>query len=194
MAWVARMAKAPLLPVACWLVGLAVFAMLAIDGLFAGPYPVFVIARVTAYVTAATVAAVTVAVAAMFGLACGAMLTWLGESPDPRQMVLATSRSFWCLAAYVWFGVALLVVDPPAALTVFDMADPDILGRRVNDTAAFAWMAQLRHLALAGFLVMMTWLLACRTKTVNAVLSVTFGTAALAAGMMALGLLAGPAS
>ncbi|MDE0040095.1 MAG: hypothetical protein OXU77_21435 [Gammaproteobacteria bacterium] len=190
--WLERLAKLALLPVLVWFAGLAAFAVIGIDGLFAGPNPVFVIARVTAYVTVVMVAAVTTAFVAAFGLACGAMLNWLGESLDPRQIVATMSRSFWCLAAYVWLGVASLILDPPVALTVFEMSEPDALEVRVAETTAFAWMGRLRYLALIGFLATSFWLLARRTRPLNALLAVSFGVAALAAVLTGLGLLSGP--
>lgn len=192
--WLERLAKLAMLPVLVWFAGLAAFALIGIDGLLAGPNPVFVIARVTAYVTVVMVAAVTTAFAAAFGLACGAMLNWLGESLDPRQIVTATSRSFWCLAAYVWLGVVSLMLDPPVALTAQEMSEPDALQARVGETAAFAWMGRFRYLALIAFLATVFWLLARRTKPLNALLAVAFGAAALAAALTGLGLLSGDTS
>ena len=192
MNWVARMANAAFLPVAVWLLGIGLFATLGIDGLLAGASPVFAIARATAYVTAAVVVAVTLAFAVMFGLACGAMLTWLGESVKPGLIVDCVSRSFWFVAGYVWIGVVLLILDPPVGLTVHEVAKADVFEARVRDTAAFAWMGRLRYLALGGFLAMALWLLARRTRPVNAALAVAFGVAALAAVGTALGLLAVP--
>ena len=194
MIGLARLAGAALLPVMVWLGGLVVFAMLGVGGLFAGPNPVYVIARVTAYVTVFTVAAVTLAIVAMFGLACGAMLTWLGENTSPRRIANAMGRSFWCLAAYVWLGVALLVAEPPVALTVFEMAEPDTLEERLMGTSAFEWMARLRYGALVGFLGVAAWSLTRSARPLNAILSIAFGAAALSAGIGALGLLAGPSS
>ena len=186
-----RLVKTPLLPVGFWLAGLAAFTVLAIDNLFIGPNPVFVVARVTAYVTVGTLAAVTVAFVAVLALACGAMLTWLGETPNPRLIVVAMCRSYWWVGSYVWLGVALLAIEPPVALTALEMAEPNALEARIGDTAAFVWMARLRYVALAGFLVTAAWLLARESKPLNAVLSVAFGAAALAALTAALGLLAG---
>ena len=188
----ARLAKAWFLPVAVWLAGLVAFAVLGIDGLFAGPNPVFVIARVTAYATAVMVVAVTAAFVAMFGLAAAAMLVWLGGSPTPGLIVTTMSRSFWWVAVYVWLGVVLLIVDPPVALTVFELSDRNALENRVRNTTAFAWMGRLRYLALIGFLVTSLWLLARHARPVNALLAVAFGVAAMAALLTALGLLAGP--
>ena len=190
--WMERLAKLALLPVLVWVAGLATFALLGIDGLFAGPNPVFVVARVTAYVSVVMVAAVTTAFVAAFGLACGAMLSWLGESLDPRQIVTTMSRSFWFLAAYVWLGVASLILDPPVALTVFEMSDLDALEARVGETTAFAWMGRFRYLPLIGFLAVAFWLLARRARPLNALLAVLFGAAALAAVLTGLGLLSGP--
>ena len=187
---VGRTANTAFLPIAVWLVGIALFTMLGIDGLFAGTSPVFVVARVTAYATAAVMAAVTIALVVMFGLACGAMLAWLGESAKPGLIVDSMSRSFWFVAGYVWCGVVLLIVDPPVALTVFEMAESDLLEARVRDTTAFAWMGRLRYLALGCFLAMAVWLLARHAKLVNAALAVAFGVAALAAVAAILGLLA----
>ena len=194
MNWVSRLANTAILPVTVWLAGVGLFTVLGIDGLFDGANPVFVIARVTAYVTAAVVVAVTMAFAAMFGLACGAMLAWLGESARAGLIVDTMSRSFWFVAGYVWFGVILLVLDPPAGLTAIELANPVALEARITDTSAFVWMGRLRYLALAGFLATTVWLLARRTKPVSAALSVAFAVAALAAAVSALGLLAGPDS
>ena len=192
MKWLSRWARLAWVPVLVWVAGLAAFALVGIDGLFAGPNPVFVIARVTAYVTVVMVAAITTAFVGAFGLACGAMLNWLGESLDPRQIVAAMSRSFWSLAAYVWLGAVSLILDPPVALTVFEMSEPDALEARFMETTAFAWMGRLRYLALIGFLVTAFWLLAQRTRPWNALLAVSFGVAALAAVLTGLGLLSGP--
>ena len=189
---IARLAKAPPVPVVAWLAGLAAFAVLGINALAAGPNPVFAIARVTAYVAVAMVAALTAAFVALFALACAAMLAWLGESINTRLIVTAMSRSFWWIAAYVWLGVVLLIVDPPVALTIPEIIQDDAWTTRVGDTTAFAWMGRLRHLALAGFLVMCAGLLARRTKPLNAVLAVAFGATAIAALTAVLGLLTGP--
>lgn len=194
MKWLKRLAGLAWLPVLCWIVGLGAFAVLGIDELFAGPNPVFVVARVTAYVAVVMAAAATTAFVALFALACGSMLTWLGESLDPRLIVATMGRSFWCLAAYVWVGVASLILDPPVALTVFEMSAPDALEARIGATTAFAWMDRLRYVALIGFLATAVWLLAQRTRPLNALLAVAFGTAALAALLTGLGLLAGPSA
>lgn len=186
-----RLLKGSVLPVLVWLVGLGLFATLGIGGLFAGDNPVFLVARLTAYVTVGTVAAMTLAFAAMFGVACGLMLEWLGESPKPGSIATAMGRSFWGVAGYTWFGVALSVVKPPLALTTFDMVDPGMFQAHVEDTIVFAWMARLRHVPVAGFLVLATWFLARDAKPWNAVISVAFGAAALAALSAGLGLLAG---
>ena len=190
--WLVRLAKLALLPVLVWFAGLAAFALVGIDALFAGPNPVFVIARVTAYVTVVMVAAVTTAFVAVFALACGAMLSWLGESLERRQMVTTMSRSFWCLAAYVWLGVASLLLDPPLALTAFEMTEPEMLETRIRETTAFKWMGRLRYLALIAFLATAGCLLARRTRPLNALLAVSFASAALAAMLTGLGMLAGP--
>ena len=190
--WLKRLADPAWLPVLVWLVGLAAFAVLGIDELFAGPNPVFVVARVTAYVTVVMVAAATTAFVAVFALACGSMLTWLGESLEPRLIVTTMSRSFWCLAAYVWVGVASFILDPPVALTVVEMSAPGALEARIGETTAFAWMDRLRYVALIGFLATAVCLLARRTRPLNALLAVSFGAASLAALLTGLGLLAGP--
>ena len=192
MKWLTRLAKLALLPVLVWLAGLAAFALLGINGLFAGPNPVFVIARMTAYVTVVVVATVTTAFVGAFGLACGAMLSWLGESLDRRRIVDTMSRSFWSLAAYVWLGVASLVLDPPVALTAFEMSEADVLEARVRETTAFGWMGRFRYLALMGFVATAGCLLGRYTRPLNALLAVSFASAALAALLTALGLVAGP--
>ena len=192
MKWLKRLATLAWLPVLVWSAGLAAFAALGIGELFDGPNPVFVVARVTAYVTVTMVAAATTAFVAVFGLACGSMLAWLGESLDTRLIVTTMGRSFWCLAAYVWLGVAWLILDPPVALTVFEMSAPDSLETRIQEITAFAWMGRLRYVALIGFLATAVCLLARHARPLNALLAVSFGAAALAALMTGLGLLAGP--
>ena len=179
------------LPVAVWLLGLGVFTAFGIENLFPGRNPVFVVARVTAYLTTGAVAATTLACTAIFALACGIMLNWLGESLSPTRIAMALARSFWCVAAYVWSGVLLVVIDPPLGMTAADMAEPGALEARVGETAAFAWMSRLRYVALGSFLGLTTWLLARQTRPWNAVIAVAFGIAALAALTTALGMLAG---
>jgi len=191
-AWPRRLVGAAACPVIVWLVGLVVFAVLGCESLLTGGTPVFVVARVTAYLTMGMVAAMTMAFAGLFGAACGWMLGWLGESPGARAVAAAISRSFWPLAGYVWLGVVLLVVDPPAPLTVFELVEPGVFETRVGETPGFAWLARLRYVAFGCFLGVAALLLARRAGTWNAILSVAFGVAATAALLTGVNFLAGP--
>ena len=169
------------MPVVLWFAGLGVYTVVGVESLFAGNELVFAVARLTAYMTAATVAAMAVGFAAVFGVACGAMLGWLGERPSPRSVAAAVARAFWAMAAYVWLGVVLLVADPPAGLSVFEVAEPSGLEARIEAVAGFAWLARLRYVALGCFLGLVVWFLARSSRLGNAFLAVAFGAALLAA-------------
>ena len=178
-------------PLAVWLTGLAVFTVLGVDGLFVGDNPAFVVARVTVYVSVGTMAALVLAFAALFGVACGLMLNWLGDAASTREIAVALAKSSWCVAAYIWLGVVLLLVEPPAAVSVFDVANPHKLESHLEETTAFVWMGRVRYVAMVCFVALAAWFLARRVKPWNAVIAVAFAAAALAAISTGLGLLTG---
>lgn len=184
-----RLLSSAPVPVVFWLAGFGVYTVIGVESLFAGKELVFAVARLTAYVTAATVAAMAVGFAAVFGVACGAMLGWLGERPSPRSVADAVARAFWAVAAFVWLGVGLLVAERPAGLSVFEVAEPVGLEARIEAVAGFAWLARLRYLALGCFLGVVVWFLARSSRLVDALLAVAFGAAMLAALIRALGFL-----
>lgn len=181
------MNRVSLVPVLLWLAGFGTYTVIGVESLFAGQELVFAVARLTAYITAATVAAMALGFAAVFGIACGAMLVWLGERPSPRSVAAAVGRAFWAVAVYVWLGVGLLVADPPAVLSVFEIAEPAGLEARIEAITGFAWLARLRYVALGCFLGLVVWSLTRSSRLGNAFVSVAFGAALLAALIKGLG-------
>lgn len=186
-----RLLSSSPVPVLFWLAGFGVYTFVGVESLFAGRDVVFAIARLTAYVTAGTVAAMTVGFATVFAIACGAMLGWLGEPPSPRSVAAATAKAFWSVAAYVWLGVVLLMVDPPTALSALEVAEPSVLEARIETIAGFAWLAKVRYVALGCFLGLVAWFLARLSRPTSALLAVAFGAALLAALITGFGLLFG---
>ena len=177
------------MPVLLWLAGLGMYAAIGVESLFAGKELVFAVARLTAYLTAATIAAMAVGFAAVFGIACGAMLGWLGEQVSPRSVAAAVARAFWAVAAYAWLGVGLLLADPPAGLSVFEVAEPAGLEARIEAIAGYAWLARLRYVAIGCFLGLVVWFLARSSRLGNVLLAVAFGAALVAALVKGLGFL-----
>lgn len=174
-----------------WLAGLAAFTVLAVETLFVADDFVFLVARVTAYVTAALVGALMLALVVLFGLGCGAMLRWLDAAANGRLVARSVAHSVWVVTAYMWVGVLLLVAWPPAPLTVGQVAGDALLHTTFQREVAFAWITQLRYVALGGFLVFCVWRLSRHVRWPNAVLAVGFGAALVSAVVAALGALAG---
>ena len=174
-----------------WLAGLAAFTVLAVETLFVADDFLFLVARVTAYVTAALVGALMLALLVLFGLGCGAMLRWLDAAASGRLVARSVASSVWVVTAYMWVGVLLLVAWPPAPLTVGEVAGDMPLHDTFQREAAFAWITQLRYVALGGFLVFCVWRLARHVRWPNAVLAVGFGAALVSAVVAGLGALAG---
>ena len=184
--------KPGLLPAfGAWLAGLAAFTVLSVETLFVEEHFVFLVARWTSYLTAALAGASMLAFVALFGLACGFMLRWLEDAADARLVARSVSASLWVFAAYMWMGVALLIAWPPAALTVEAIAGDQPLHAALQGEVAFVWIARLRYVALAGFLVFCAWRLSRHVKWPNAVLAVGFGAALVSAVLAVLGALAG---
>ena len=180
-----------LLPLVAWFGGLVAYAAVTVESLFAAQDPVFIVARLTAYVTAGTVATLSIAFVALFGLTCGWMLNWLGDAPDPRAIAAALCRSFWSMAAYIWVGAAFMLVEPPMALTPLEIVQPRLLEARIAETWGFVWLARLHYLALGCFLGLAVWFLARRARIGNAIIAVAFGAVAMMALAKGFGLLAG---
>ena len=179
-----------------WLAGLAVFTVLSAETLFAAEDFVFLIARTTAYVTAALIGAVMLALVVLFGLGCGVMLRWLDAAANARLVARAVSTSLWVVTAYMWVGVLLLLAWPPAPMTVQDvlgdaLPHAELLPAQLQGEVAFAWIARLRYVVLGGFLALCVWRLARHVKWSNAVLAVGFGAALVSALIAGLGALAG---
>ena len=192
MHWgVERLKRPATIAVVTWLVGLAAFTVLSVESLLAEPHAVFAFARLTAYIASMTVAALTVALVALFALGCGAMLWWLDDAVDRRWIAAAVGRAFWVLVAYTWIGLVLLLADPPVAMTLAEMSEPDFVEAEMEGTLAYQWLKRLRVAVIALFVGTMVWMLARRAKLLNAVLAVAFGAGMVAALVTALGTLGG---
>lgn len=178
-------------PMAVWLAGLAVFTTLSVETLLVEDDVVFLAARLTAYLTGALVGAAMLAFAALFGLGCGVMLRWLDNTASGRLVARSLAESLWLLAAYMWVGVALLVVWPPTPLSALDLLHGSGLQARFEQEAAFLWVTRLRHVALGGFLALCVWRLAHHVKWLDAALAVGCGAGVVGALLAGLGALAG---
>ena len=183
--------KPAVLAASVWLVGLVAFTVLGVETLFAEPHVVFVYARLTAYIASMTVAALTLGLAALFGLGCGMMLWWLDNAVSAGRIAACVGQSFWSVVGYTWIGLALLVAEPPTAVAIADLSQPDLVSAQMGDVLAYAWLNELRWIVLGVFLVVMVWLLARTAKLVNAVLAVAFGAGLVAASLTVLGVLGG---
>ena len=193
MSWTSRIGErlqAPALPLAVWLVGLATVTITSIESMFSESHAAFVFARLTAYITALTVATLGVGMVALFGVGCGLMLWWLEDAPGARRIARSVGTSLWPLAAYTWVGAVLLLIEPPAALSVEDLVSPLDEETRLGDVLAFEWMTRLRYVVMAVFLGLAAWLLSRWVKLFNGVLAVAFGAALVAAFVSLLGFLA----
>ena len=185
-----RMLTAPMLPVATWLAGMALFTVLCVESLFAEHHAMFVMARLAAYVAALMATALLLGFVALFGLACGVMLWWLEEDAlSARSVVAAVARSVWTFCAFVWLAVALLLLDAPEPLSLDDLTTAEEVQAGVDGLLAFRWIESLRYVVLGAFLAVAAWLLARRTKPLNAVLSVGFGVGLVSALVSGLGML-----
>lgn len=182
---------AVLLPVAVWLTGLLTFTVIGVESLFAEPHVVFVYARLTAYVTALLVAALTLCLLTLFGLGCGLMLWWLDDALDVGRIAVAVGRSLWSLAIVTWVGVALLVFEPPMAVTVAELMSPDGMNADLQSVPAFYWWTRLSYAAPCVFLALAAWLLSRSARPISAILAVAFGAAVVMAFASALGALGG---
>ena len=136
-----------------WLVGLAAFSVVSVERLFSTAHAVFVYARLSAYIATVTVAALTIALIGVFGLSCGAMLWWLDERVGPRRIVACAGRSFWSVVIYTWIALALLAVDPPSAIAVADLWQPESVQSQMRDVLAYRWLTDMRLPVLAAYLL-----------------------------------------
>lgn len=179
-----------LLPPGAWLLGLAAFTTLSVETLFVEDNVMFLVARLTAYLTSALMGASVLAFAVLFGVGSGLMLRWLHGAARTGLVVRAIAESTWVLVAYMWLGVLLLALWPPAAVTLAEAAQADFLQARFEQNVAFRWVVHLRHVALGGALAFCVWRLARAVGWLNAVLAAGFGASLVAALMAALGALA----
>lgn len=192
MSLLAKILQRPVAPaLSAWLVGLALLTVMGVERLFTAPHIAFVYAKLTAYVSAVLIAALTAAATVVFSLGCGVMLWWLDDPVAARRIAICTGRSFWCMAIYTWAAVVLLVADPPQAVAVADLAQPDVVEERMLAAWAYWWLDHARTASVAAFLIAMAALLARDVKLVNAVIAVAFGAGLVAALVTGLGALAG---
>ena len=192
MSALAKVLQRPVAPaLSAWLVGLAVLTVMGVERLFAMPHIAFVYAKLTAYVSAVLIAALTAAATVVFSLGCGAMLWWLDDPVAARRIATCAGRSFWCIAIYTWAAVVLLIADPPATVTVADLAHPEVVEERMLAAWAYWWLDHARFASVAAFLIAMAALLARHAKVVNAVIAVAFGAGLVAALVTGLGALGG---
>ena len=189
MSWRSEKLNAPAL-LTVWLVGLTAATVLTVEGMFGEPHVVFVFARLATYIATAMVAAVSVGLAALFGVGCGLMLWWLEDAVRTREVARAVTLSLWPVAGYTWLGVALLLVDPPAAVTMEVLLVPTAAGEAWQNVLAFEWLTRLRYVVAGCSLAIAAWLLSRRAKLLNAIIAVAFGAALVAALMSMLGFLA----
>ena len=175
-------------PVAAWLLGMAMLAVVGVESMFVEQTALFVYARLTAYITAMMLAAVVFGMVVVFALSCGLMLWWLDGRANVRVVAGAVYRSLWLLAVYMWIGVALLLVDPPAALTMDDIARTAEVQADLQALPALRWLERMRYIVAATFVALVAWLLARTSKPLNAVLAAAFGAATVSATVALLGL------
>lgn len=192
MSRVAAAFRRPVAPaLGAWLIGLGAFSVVSVEGLFSAPHAVFVFARLSAYIATVTVAALTIALIGVFGLACGAMLWWLDDPVGPRRIAACAGRSFWSVVVYTWVALALLAADPPSAITVADLWQPETVQSQMHDVLAYRWLSDMRFLVLAAYLVVVVFLLQRHARLVNVAIAVAFGAGLVAMLLTGLGLLGG---
>ena len=184
--------KRPFAPVlTAWLVGLGAFSVVSVECLFSASHAAFVYARLTAYIATVTVAALTVALTAVFGLGCGMMLWWLDDPVAARNVAACAGRAFWSVTAYTWIGLALLALDPPAAVAVADLSQPESVQSQMRDVLAYQWLRHMRVAVVAAFLIGVAVLLRRHARLVNVAIAVSFGAGLVAALLTGLSVLGG---
>ena len=189
---VAAAFKRPVAPaLSAWLAGLGAFSVVSVECLFSAPHAAFVYARLTAYVATVTVAALTVALTGLFGLGCGLMLWWLDDPVAPRRVAACAGRSFWSVAAYTWIALALLVLDPPSAIAVADLSEPESVQSQMHDVLAYQWLRHMRIAVVGAFLIGVAFLLRRHARPVNVAIAVAFGAGLVAALLTGLSVLGG---
>lgn len=184
--------KRPFAPVlTAWLVGLGAFSVVSVECLFSASHAAFVYARLTAYIATVTVAALTVALTAVFGLGCGMMLWWLDDPVAARNVAACAGRAFWSVTAYTWIGLALLALDPPAAVAVADLSQAESVQSQMRDVLAYQWLRHMRIAVVAAFLIGVAVLLRRHARLVNVAIAVSFGAGLVAALLTGLSVLGG---
>ena len=192
MSRIAAAFKRPVAPaLGTWLIGLAAFSVVSVERLFSTPHAAFVFARLSAYIATVTVAALTVALVGIFGLACGLMLRWLDDPVGPRRIAACAGRSFWSVTAYTWIALGLLVMDPPSAIAVADLWQPESVQSQMQDVLAYRWLAGMRLAVLAAYLIAVAVLLQRHARLINAAIAVAFGAGLVVALLTALRALGG---
>ena len=189
MLWIYEKLKRPLAPLMAWLIGLVAFTVISVESMLVESHAVFVFVRLTAYITALTTAVLIVGLAGLFGVGCGLMLWWLEDVLSVRKIARSISISLWPFVAYIWLGVVLLLVEPPAAMTLEDIVKPLDAEAKAADGLALEWLARLRYMVTGSFLALVVWLLSRRVKLFNAILAVACGAALVAALASMLGFL-----
>lgn len=192
MSRIAAAFKRPVAPaLGTWLIGLAAFSVVSVERLFSTPHAAFVFARLSAYIATVTVAALTVALVGVFGLACGLMLRWLDDPVGPRRIAACAGRSFWSVTAYTWIALGLLVMDPPSAIAVADLWQPESVQSQMQDVLAYRWLASMRLAVLAAYVIAVAVLLQRHARLINAAIAVAFGAGLVVALLTALRALGG---
>ena len=190
--------RALVVPVIAWLAGVAAFTMVAVEGLLPSDHFVFLVARVTAYVTATTLAAFLLLAVAVFGVVCGFVLRWLEDARRaPRAIAAhvgaAVGAAVWVWVACIWLGVLLAAVWAPAPLSLEEVLQAAPTTTHFEDELAFTWIIGSRFPALACFLACCAWRLARVANWRNACVAVACAVSAVAAVAAALTAIAGPA-
>lgn len=184
--------KGPVAPaLGVWLAGLAAFSIVSVECLFSASHAAFVYARLSAYIATVTVAALTVALTGFFGLGCGLMLWWLDDPVAPGRVAACAGRSFWSVAAYTWIALALLVVDPPSAIALSDLSQPESAQSQMHDVLAYQWLRHMRIAVVGAFLIAVAVLLRRHARLVNVAIAVAFGAGLVAALLTGLSVLGG---
>lgn len=187
-----RAIRAPLVPLAVWLLSFSVFTVASVDHLLGAVSPpaLQLSAKIGAYVTAATTAALGVGVTIAFAVGCGVALRWLEGAVDPRAVSRSVCRGVWVFAAYTSTVATAWFARPRQPLTRDDLVamasgEPD-----VEATLGMAWMTELQYAAGAAFLLVVFLLLGRFADRTNAGIAVAFGTSCVVMLVTALRALA----
>ena len=95
------------------------------------------------------------------------------------------------MAAYTWIALALLVLDPPSAIAVADLSQPESVQSQMHDVLAYQWLRHMRIAVVGAFLIGVAVLLRRHARTVNVAIAVAFGAGLVAALLTGLSVLGG---